>query len=94
MKLPVLTYGIDSLDKVLKRSQIDDDKLIGAVGEIVNRVRKIKDAALFEYTLKFDKIQRRTRRHDYERAGLSGRYSLIKSLRIKKISLTIILIRE
>ncbi|MGI6701522.1 MAG: histidinol dehydrogenase [Christensenellales bacterium] len=89
MKLPVLTYGIDSLDKVLKRSQIDDDKLIGAVGEIVNRVRKIKDAALFEYTLKFDKIQLdetsvKVSDYEIEQAYKAVDDSLIKSLRQAK----------
>lgn len=53
----ILQYGSDNLDRVFKRSQISDKKLIDSVNEIVDNVREEKDAALFGYISKFDGVQ-------------------------------------
>lgn len=53
----ILQYGSDNLDRVFKRSQISDKKLIDDVNEIVDNVREEKDAALFGYISKFDGVQ-------------------------------------
>lgn len=53
----ILQYGSDNLDRVFKRSQISDKKLIDSVNEIVDNVREGKDAALFGYISKFDGVQ-------------------------------------
>lgn len=56
MNIPVLRYGIDSLDKVFSRSQIDNESIISSVNSIVNDVKLRGDEALFDYTYRFDKI--------------------------------------
>lgn len=53
----ILQYGSDNLDRVFKRSQISDKKLIDNVNEIIDNVREEKDAALFGYISKFDGVQ-------------------------------------
>lgn len=57
MRIPILRYGIDSLEKVFQRSQIDDERLIEIVRKIVKDVRVNQDKALFDYTEKFDRIK-------------------------------------
>ena len=44
----------DLLESLLKRSPNHYGEFEGRVNEIVNNVRERKDAALFEYTEKFD----------------------------------------
>ena len=44
----------DILDSLLKRSPNNYDKFTDTVNEIINNVRTNKDAAIFEYTAKFD----------------------------------------
>ena len=44
----------DILDSLLKRSPNNYDKFTDTVNEIINNVRTNKDAAVFEYTAKFD----------------------------------------
>jgi histidinol dehydrogenase len=41
--------------RLLSRTQLSDEKIVNAVKEIVSNVRDRGDAALFEYTKKFDK---------------------------------------
>lgn len=53
----ILQYGRDNLDRVFKRSQISDKKLIDSVNEIVDNVRENKDPALFSYISRFDGVQ-------------------------------------
>ncbi len=53
--IPILKSG-DDLSRVLKRSQLNMDAAAKTVKEIVYDVRDRGDAALFEYTAKFDGI--------------------------------------
>jgi len=46
-----------ALEKINKRQQLDNVKVISDVTDIMNNVRKNGDVALKEYTLKFDKIK-------------------------------------
>ncbi len=55
-KAEVLIYGKDSLDRVFSRSQLDDTKAYEIVRDIINNVRENGDNALFDYTLKLDKL--------------------------------------
>jgi histidinol dehydrogenase len=57
MKLPVLRYGIDNLDKVFSRSQINDDNRTESVRNIIADVKTRGDAALYDYSLKFDGLK-------------------------------------
>lgn len=47
----------DLLNRLLKRSPNNYDSYTETVNEIVNTVRKKKDEALHDYTLKFDKVE-------------------------------------
>lgn len=53
----ILQYGSDNLDRVFKRSQISDKKLIDSVNEIVDNVRENGNTALFDYISRFDGVQ-------------------------------------
>ena len=46
--------------RVMNRSQLQDEEISCRVKEIVNRVREEGDAALFEYTARFDKADIKT----------------------------------
>ena len=43
--------------RVMERSQLQNDEISARVKEIVQRVRTEGDAALFDYTARFDKVQ-------------------------------------
>ena len=42
--------------RVMNRSQLQNDEISARVKEIVARVREEGDAALFDYTTRFDKV--------------------------------------
>ena len=43
-------------ERVMNRSQLQNDEISARVKEIVARVREEGDAALFDYTARFDKV--------------------------------------
>lgn len=44
-------------DRVMNRSQLTNDAVTATVKDVIRRIREEGDAALFDYTLKFDKVQ-------------------------------------
>ena len=57
--IPILTSGDGAALKarVMERSQLRSDEVAAKVKEIVRRVREEGDAALFEYTRRFDRAE-------------------------------------
>lgn len=54
--IKVVRYGTDELSKVLERSQLEYTDLNQKVAQIVERVKAEGDAALYDYTAKFDGV--------------------------------------
>lgn len=59
--LPLIYYNTDEgnklVEQILSRSQLEYGNVQQTVDEIIAAIRKDKDKALFEFTLKFDKTQ-------------------------------------
>lgn len=85
----ILQYGSDNLDRVFKRSQISDKKLIDSVNEIVDNVRENGNTALFDYISRFDGVQLNNQTLLVSEEEIDAAYtavdaSLIESLRRAK----------
>jgi histidinol dehydrogenase len=55
--MKLMEYGKDDLEAVIARPGLDYSQTLPYVKEIVDTVRKRKDASLFEYTKKFDSAE-------------------------------------
>lgn len=53
--IPILIIG-ENLDRILRRSQLDNEAINKTVKEIISDVKRNGDAALFKYTEKFDRV--------------------------------------
>lgn len=85
----ILQYGSDNLDRVFKRSQISDKKLIDSVNEIVDNVRENGNTALFDYISRFDGVELNSETLLVSEEEIDAAYnavdqSLIESLRRAK----------
>ena len=55
--IPIIKYGSEEMVRVYGRTQLGNGEYVGVVAEIVAKVRKEGDKALFAYAEKFDKTK-------------------------------------
>ena len=83
--VPILRYGVDDMNRVFSRTQLDNSEYIDTVNAIIAEVRKRGDEALFEYALKFDKQDINAQNILVSQEEIDRAYSLVDKELIESI---------